>query len=86
MFGPPFLIETCITAYRNQDQLIGKSHLCRAETLQTRSKIHKNTRLESKQEIIRIHLHPSAIINNTKPAKCLLNLTQQPEPLRVIMS
>ena len=30
MFGPPFLIETCITANRNQDQLIGKSHLCRA--------------------------------------------------------
>ena len=30
MFGPTFLIETCITAYRNQDQLIGKSHLCRA--------------------------------------------------------
>ena len=26
----PFLIETCITAYRNQDQLIGKSHLCGA--------------------------------------------------------
>ena len=54
-------------------------------TLQTRSKIHNNTliRLESKQEIIRIHLHPSAIINNTRPAKCLLNLTQPPEPLRV---
>ena len=30
MLGPPFLIETCITAHRNQDQLIGKSHLCRA--------------------------------------------------------
>ena len=30
MFGPPFQIETCITAHRNQDQLIGKSHLCRA--------------------------------------------------------
>ena len=67
MFGPPFLTETSITAYRNQDQLIGKSHLCRAETLQTRSTIHNNTLqfLQYKQEIIRIHLHPSAIIKNT---------------------
>ena len=30
MFGPPFLTETSITAYRNQDQLVGKSHLCGA--------------------------------------------------------
>ena len=33
-------------------------------TLQTRSKIHNNT-VQSRQEIIRIHLHPSAIINCT---------------------
>ena len=77
---------TCITAHRNQDQLIGKSHLCRAIiTLQTRSKTHNNT-LQSKQEIIRFHLHPSAIIYNTRPAKCLLNLTQPQEPLQVITS
>ena len=49
-------------------------------TLQTRSKIHNNT-LQSKQEIIRIQKHPSAIISNTRPAKCPLNLTQPPEPL-----
>ena len=49
-------------------------------TLQTRSKIHNNT-LQSKQEIVRIRLHPSAIINYTRPAKCLLNLTQPHEPL-----
>ena len=88
MFGPPFLTETCITAYRNQDQLIGKYWEVTplpCHTLQTRSKIQRNT-LQSKQEIIRIQKHPSAIINYTRPAKCLLQLTQPPEPLRVIMS
>ena len=49
-------------------------------TLQTRSKVHNNT-LQSKQEIIRIRLNSSAIINNPRPAKYPLNLTQPPEPL-----
>ena len=49
-------------------------------TLQTRSKIHNNT-LQSQQEIIRFHLHRSAIINYTRLAKCPLNLAQPHEPL-----
>ena len=49
-------------------------------TLQTRSKVHNNT-LQSKQEIIRIRLNSSAIINNPRPTKYPLNLTQPLEPL-----
>ena len=33
------------------------------------------------KKLKRIHVHPSAIINNTRPAKCPLNLTQPHEPL-----
>ena len=84
MFGPPFLIETCITAYRNQDQLIGKSHLCRAIHCKPDQRFtitHCNLSKKSLDSIC-IHMHPYAIINCIRPtAKCLLNLTQAHEPL-----
>ena len=84
MFGPPFLIETCITAYRNQDQLIGKSHLCRAIHCKPDQRFtitHCNLSKKSLDSIC-IHIHPYAIINCIRPtAKCLLNLTQAHEPL-----
>ena len=80
MFGPPFLIETCITAYRNQDQLIGKSHLCRAIHCKPDQRF-TITHYNLSKKIIRIHLHPASIINNIRPAKCPLNLTQPHEPL-----
>ena len=60
--------------------MIGKSHLCRAIHCKPDQRFNNNT-LQSKQEIIRIHLNSSAIINHTRPAKCPLNLTQPPEPL-----
>ena len=83
LFGPPILIQTysdmyhCLSKLGSTDWEVTPLP---CHTLQTRSKIHNNT-LESKQEIIRIHLHPASIINNTRPAKCPLNLTQPHEPL-----
>ena len=74
------IIETCITAYRNQDQLIGKSHVCRAIHCKPDRRF-TITHYNLSKKIIRIHLHPASIINNTRPAKCPLNLTQPHEPL-----
>ena len=64
MFGPPFLNETCITAHQNQDQVIGKSHLCSATHCKPDQRFtitHYNLILKKKHTANTIEFHPEPL-------------------------